>query len=810
MTVSATSKSTCIAARLQLIGLVQGVGMRPFVARLAGQHGLNGFVRNNDAGVEIYVEGSAASMTRFVDRLQVHTPVSARVDRIRRFPATVLDASEFTIQETSVRSAAATCVPVDVGMCEACRNEVLSPEDRRRDYPFTTCTTCGPRYSLIEGMPFDRGRTTMRSFTPCLTCEEEYRNADDRRFHSQTNACSECGPHVSVRACGASGEDCGSDAIRFAAEAIRRGLIVALKGVGGYQLVCDATSNVAVKRLRDRKQRPKKPLAVMVLSVDAASDVVRLNSAEVAAFTSPQNPIVVLNRRCPNDSQGAAILDSVPETRVAEDGQSAATEAPEVHSCLAPATHNQTLSAEVSPDLNHVGMMLPTSPLHLLLLKQAGVPCVVTSGNPDGDPLAYEQETVEECLQGIADVWLHHDRSIVRPIDDSVVRVINHRAVTIRAGRGLAPMRLPVQSRVPILAVGGQQKIAVALSTCHQAILGPHIGDMNSVAARERFAESVDSISQLYDTTPAVIAHDAHPDYFTTQWARDSGKRTIAVQHHHAHIVAGMLEHNWMERQVLGVAFDGTGYGTDGTIWGGEFLLSTASGFRRVARLRPFPLIGGERAVREPWRIATALLHLAGVGQTAGRCSGEQQRASVLGMLRRNARYGADKLHPMTSSMGRLFDGVASLILNIDSVSYEGEAAMRLEACGNPLADGHYDLPMLHSDPAELDWRPMVRQIVADIHSNVSAGIMATRFIRGVAVSVGQICRKFSEYPVVLSGGCFQNSLLTEFVTDALQNHRAPVGFPGLIPPNDGGLAAGQLAIAAAILENSDTFEGAR
>lgn len=754
-----TLQPDAVAVQIELSGLVQGVGLRPFVARLAGELGLSGFIRNNDQGVEIHVEGTASNIDRLIARLTKDPPPAARVDRIHRATTVQSFGPGFAIPESTTTRSIATRVPVDTAMCDSCRSEVLVEFDRRFRYPFNTCTGCGPRYSLIKAMPFDRVHTSMQPFAMCPKCEREYRSTEHDRFHAQTNSCPACGPQMLLTGdCSAVHpmQDRAEDEIRQAAEAIRRGAIIGLKGVGGYQLVCDATFSSAVRRLREKKGRPRKPFAVMVCSLKDAQKYANVGAAEAAVLTSAENPIVLLPGR----------------------GQ---------------------LAAEIAPDLNQVGIMLPASTLHLLLLRDCGGPCVVTSANIDGEPLAWQQHAAETALQDVADAWLHHDRGIVRPIDDSVVRVMDQQSVTIRAGRGIAPMPIGVHTSA-VLAVGGQTKVSLALSTGQQAVLGPHIGDMNSLASRERFVESVESLCQLYRVTPAVIAHDMHPDYFTSRWANEQNVQTVTVQHHHAHIVAGMLEHDWMDDTVLGIAFDGTGYGPDGTIWGGEFLLCTAESYQRVARLRPFSLVGGDRAVKEPWRVATVLLHDAEVNNYRGPTFRQKQTLPL---------QGHRKLFPQTSSMGRLIDGVASLLLGVTEVSYEGEAAMELEATCDENVEGYYELPIVRATVDELDWRPMIRCVVDEIADGIPVGTIAKRFLRGIAFAIAEVCRRFDDRPVVISGGCFQNAVLTRETMKVLRNHSSGVGAPGRIPPNDGGLAAGQLAVAAATLASSADSEGA-
>jgi hydrogenase maturation protein HypF len=445
--------------------------------------------------------------------------------------------------------------------------------------------------------------------------------------------------------------------------------------------------------------------------------------------------------------------------------------------------------------------MLPTTPLHWLLATTATRPLVATSGNVEGDPLAIDPAQAERELSGVADVWLHHDRPICRAIDDSVVRIIAGRQVTIRCARGLAPLRLPPlqfpgKPTFPVLAAGGHQKSAIAISNGSQSLLGPYIGDLEGVCLQARFVEQCRHLVGLYGTEPELIVNDLHPKYFTTGWARESGKRQFGVQHHHAHVVAGMVEQGWMDREVLGVALDGTGFGSDGTIWGGEFLVTTSADFRRVGRLRPFPLPGAESAIREPWRVAVAMVADAAGPEIAMQLCWPGRRAdqvnSVLA-IRNDLRFS-----PITSSAGRLFDAVAALVLLIESTDFEGQAAMWLESACDPLAKGEYDFPQREAELAELDWRPMIRQLLVDRAAGVSPGTMAMQFHRSLSAAIVTFVRKFAPMPVVLAGGTFQNRVLTELIVEQIGNQL--LGWPGRIPPNDGGLAAGQLAVACAKL----------
>jgi hydrogenase maturation protein HypF len=549
------------AVRLTIFGRVQGVGLRPAIARLAEELELAGEVGNTAQGVALVLEGPRIAVDSFVAELHKHLPPEARLDKVQVDQTAVAQRSGFHIVAGVDDAPIRTEVPRDLNVCPNCLAELSDTGDRRHGYPFTSCTDCGPRYSIIRQLPFERDDTTMQGFGLCPACQAEYSDSKSRRFHAQTIACPQCGPGCWLVDSSGTELARGDAAIGEAAAALCAGTIVALKGLGGYQLLVDATNSEAVMRLRRRKVRPVKPLAVMVSSLAAAESLGQLDALARASLASREGPIVIVPAR------------------------------------------PGTLAEGVHPDLGCIGLMLPTTPLHQLLAERCP-PLIATSGNREGEPLAWEQADAQTNLAVVADCFLHHDRPIYRPVDDSVVRMIAGRSITFRAARGLAPLRLDHFQRCPlqILAVGGQQKVAIALHNGCQAILGPHIGDLDELLTRQRFVSHVKEFCELYRATPEFVVHDLHPDYFTTRWAEETGLPTLAVQHHHAHVVSAMVEHGWLDREVLGMAWDGTGYGPDGTIWGGEFLRSTAAGYRRVARLRPFPLFGGEAAIREPWR----------------------------------------------------------------------------------------------------------------------------------------------------------------------------------------------------------------
>ena len=760
---------TSAAVQMLVRGHVQGVGFRPFVFRLARGCGLRGRVRNGNAGVLIELQGTVEAINRFRHRLVSEAPPGAEIDAVVVTAARRGGWRAFAIAPSEVPRQPHVRLPHDLATCAECRREIFDPADRRHHYPFASCTACGPRYSIVEAMPYDRPGTTMRIFDMCPCCAEEYRGADDRRFHAQPNACAECGPQVELwdaRGRRTAGPDM---AIRAAATALRLGRIVALKGLGGFQLLVRADCGAAVARLRKRKRRPAKPLAVMISDPDVAVQLGHFGAAELGLLTSPRNPIVLVDKR-PARSDGPS------------------------------------LAPEVAPRVARVGLLLPTTPLHHLLLSELAVPVVATSGNRTDEPIIVDEGRAVDGLNGIADAFLVHDRPIHRRLDDSVVATIDGCPVAFRLGRGYAPLPLPTletraESVAPILATGGHLKSAVAMWTGAQALLAQHIGDLDQPEARIALDSVVRDLTQLYACKPAIIACDLHPDYFTTQWARERRLQMIQVQHHHAHAAACMAEHDLLDREVLAITWDGTGYGPDGTIWGGEILRARAGSFERVASLMPFPLPGGDAAVRHPNRVAWALL-LRLLGEDAVMRGHRWQRR--LGLAARQARTLAAMIRsgintPWTSSMGRLFDGVAALVLGIHEVSYEGEAAVCLEAIADPAVAEAYPFALdVSGGIVCMDWRPMLTAILDDLAADVAPEAIAGRFHATLSAWAAAGVAQLPVQDVVLSGGCFRNRLLAEQTLVAVRNGGRRAYSHRHIPPGDGGLAAGQLAVAVA------------
>jgi hydrogenase maturation protein HypF len=776
---SAMSKGEA-ATRVRVRGVVQGVGFRPFVYRLAREWGVTGWVCNDGEGVVIHAEGAPDRLASFQTLLSRNAPAAAAVVAVEGESAAPAGFPAFRIVASARDGRAAARVPPDRAACPACLREVADPADRRHGYPLTTCTECGPRYSLIRRMPYDREATGMSAFPLCPACSEEYDDPESRRFHAQPIACPSCGPRVALWEADGATLETGAPAVRAAAACLREGRVVAVKGLGGFQLLVRADRPEAVRRLRERKRRPTKPLAVMAPSREAAERLARVGPEERQLLASPENPIVLLSLR------------------------------PEAAGRLAP---------DVAPGLSRVGVMLPTTPLHDLLLAGVDFVVVATSGNRSDEPIIVDEREAVQGLSGVADCFLVHDRPILRRVDDSVAQVVDGRPVLMRLARGYAPLPLPALERLAarrpsgaILAVGGQQKSALALWTGAQAVLSPHVGDLDGPQARAAFVRLAREFADLYGCVPAAVACDLHPDYFATRWAEESRLPPVRVQHHHAHAAACMAEHDLLDREVLAFTWDGSGYGPDGTVWGGEVLRARLDGYERVAALRPFALPGGEAAIRRPARVALAVLAQA---------LGEEAVLADVALLRRLglSQGTADTLlrmaargvnSPRTSSLGRLFDAVAALALSAGEVSYEGEAAVRLEAAVDPDAAGAYSLPLVadNAGPARLDWRPLVRAAWQDVRRGAAPGVVAARFHQALADAAAVAAAEHPGLPVVLSGGCFQNATLLSRTRRALEAAGRCVYSHGLVPPGDGGLAAGQLAIALAQTSGEATGAG--
>jgi hydrogenase maturation protein HypF len=723
--------------RITLCGAVQGVGFRPFVYRLATELELTGWVLNSSAGLVIEVEGPREQLDRFLGRLEEEKPPAAVV--LTRETAVLSPAGfeRFEIRSSDAGVAKTAAVLPDLATCPACLAELRDPADRRFGYPFTNCTHCGPRYSIVREIPYDRPNTTMHGFRMCADCAREYSDPANRRFHAQPNACPVCGPRLWLEPAELARSD--MDPLRQVAQALAQGRIVALKGIGGFQLLVDARQVETVERLRGLKNREEKPFALMMPTLETVRQCSITSPAEEALLASAAAPIVLLR---PN---GCGDL------------------APNV--------------AKSSP---HLGVMLPYSPLHHLLMEEYPFPIVATSGNRSDEPIAIDNQEARARLGGIADLFLMHDRPIARPCDDSVVRLARGRESILRRARGYAPLPVRVARELPpVLAVGAHLKNAVAIALGHQVFLSQHVGDLDTIEARGAFERAIQDLCRLYQFEPQTIACDLHPDYASTAWARASGLPVVAVQHHHAHVAACAAE-NDLRVEYLGVAWDGTGYGLDGTIWGGEFFLVRDGNFQRIAHLRPFLLPGGEAAIREGWRSAASLLWEV-FGAEA--IPDSRARPVLARMLERRVQT------PLTTSVGRLFDAVASLAGVAQQSRFEGQAAMLLERAISGLQTGQcYRLE-------EGDWAPLIASVQADVKSNTSPALIAARFHNALAAWILEVAERAAVEHVVLSGGCFQNAYLVERAAALLEPRGFKVYTHQRVPPNDGGIALGQAVL---------------
>ena len=746
--------------RVTIRGAVQGVGFRPFVYRLATEMALRGWVNNSPQGVFIEAEGPKETLDDFLLRLERERPSLSFIQSLEYSLLEPAGYDGFEIRQSDAAGERSAIVMPDIATCPQCREELLDPRDRRHRYPFTNCTLCGPRFSIIQALPYDRANTTMRSFTMCPRCRREYEDPRDRRFHAQPDACGVCGPRLALWDEAGKAIATDDDALVQTAAALSRGLIVALKGLGGFQLLVDARNDDAVRRLRERKRREEKPLAVMFPDLESLRHCANVSSLEERLLTSPESPIVLLER--------------LPKA---------------------------TLAQSVAPDNPYVGSMLPYTPLHHLLMRELGFPVVATSGNLHDEPIVTDEQEAVEVLAGIADRFLVHDRPIERHIDDSVVRVQLGREMVMRRARGYAPLPVTVRRALPpLLAVGGHLKNTVAVSRENDVILSQHVGDLETAKALFAFRKVIADLLSLYEVEPLAVAHDAHPDYLSTQWAKSAPYPAIAVQHHHAHLTACMAE-NDLEGEVLGVTWDGAGYGDDGTLWGGEFLLGDASGYRRVAHMRPFRLPGGEAAIKEPRRTALGLLHemSADLGVLPSPNDAAPLSESDLRLLSQMLAKGVNS--PVTTSAGRLFDAVAAL-LGIRSVcSFEGQAAMMVEFRAECRIDDCYEFALHDGEPLVLDWEPLFRAVIRDRDAGVPVGVICARFHNALAEAIVEVAKKVGALRVALTGGVFQNRYLTERAFRRLESEGFRPFTHQRVPPNDGGIALGQVLVAAARID---------
>jgi hydrogenase maturation protein HypF len=762
--------TTCERAKVTVLGAVQGVGFRPFVYRLATQLRLNGWVLNSSQGVFIEVEGPLHLLQAFLVRLEKEKPPLAIVQSLECSFLDAVGYEDFEIRYSEQTGQRTALILPDVAVCSDCLRDVLDPANRRYRYPFTNCTNCGPRFSIIEDLPYDRPNTSMKQFRMCPNCEDEYHDPADRRFHAQPNACSQCGPHLELWDRRGGILACEDEALRKAAQFVGSGKILALKGIGGFQLIVDAQEEKSVLGLRTRKRREGKPFALMYPSLEQIKRDCVVSTLEERLLVSPESPIVLLARR----SSG-----SVP-------------------------------AVSVAPGSPCFGAMLPYTPLHHLLLLELGFPIVATSGNLANEPICIDESDALKRLDGIADYFLVHNRPIVRHVDDSIARVVCGREMVLRRARGYAPLPVRIDASLPcVLALGAHLKNNVALSVGRDIFISQHIGDLETTTALSAFRKTAADLPRLYDAQPELIACDLHPDYLSTKYALELRRPVRRVQHHWAHLLGCMAE-NELEAPVLGVSWDGTGYGTDGTIWGGEFLLAGEDSFQRVACFRQFRLPGGEAAIKEPCRTALAVLYeiwghnglqdrdLAPIAEFSEKEIELIEKVLVKGL---NA--------PITSSAGRLFDAVASLVGLRQKVTFEGQAAIELESVIDSEVGDLYPFGVGNGLPQVIDWAPIIGEILVDLRREKSAGFISAKFHNTLAEVIVEVARAIAQPKIVLTGGCFQNRYLLERSVLRLSQADFRPYWHQRVPPNDGGIALGQAVAAARVSRRMVSAEGA-
>ncbi|HEU5451539.1 MAG TPA: carbamoyltransferase HypF [Terriglobales bacterium] len=808
-----------VAREIRIRGVVQGVGFRPFVYHLARSIGLRGFVRNSSSGVTIAIEGPEEAVARFLDELRQNPPPLARIEECAVAVLAPSGAAEFVIHESRAEPGEFALVSPDVALCADCRREILDPADRRFAYPFTNCTNCGPRYTIIQDIPYDRPATTMAGFRMCPQCEAEYHDPANRRFHAQPNACPRCGPSLTLHATtaggrstatGSHGDEIGGRStstgnhgdgtggrststgdtptnslaiLRDVRAMLRQGQIVAIKGLGGFHLACDAGNAAAVELLRSRKKRSDKPFALMARDVAAVELFCHVSDAERQLLESREKPIVILRRK-----SSAGIPPAGPYGCAVE------------------------IPAAVAPGNRTLGVMLPYTPLHLFLFgEDTSQPpeftaLVMTSGNISDEPIVISNDEAGRRLAGIADTFVTHNRDIYMRVDDPVARVFAGQSRVLRRSRGYAPEPIDLGTTVgELLACGAELKNTFCLTKGHYAILSQHIGDVENYETLEFFRETLGNLKKLFRVQPQAVAHDLHPHYLTTRLALEQPLPKFAVQHHHAHIAACMAE-NHVTGTVIGVAFDGTGYGTDGQIWGGEFLVAGYGAFERRAHFRYVPLPGGDTAVRQTWRPALSWLRETfGSQMPAGLTFLESLPHKEAAIVERMMERRLNTV--LTSSCGRLFDAVAALLGMRSEANFEGQAAIELEMACAPGVEEAYEFEIEAGTPAPIDFRPLIRGIVRDLQAGDSRHAIASRFHNTIAAVIVEVCRRIRDADrlqrVCLSGGTFQNVYLLERAVRLLRAGDFEVFLHSAVPPNDGGIALGQAVIANAMLQGA-------
>ncbi len=749
---------------ISIKGAVQGVGFRPFIYRLAEQLNLQGYVVNSASGVTIEVESSENNLREFIQKIEKEKP---KHSIIVSFEYSFLDPvgyNSFEIRESKSDGEISALILPDISMCDDCLNEMLDPKNRRYLYPFINCTNCGPRFSIIEKIPYDRPNTSMKIFEMCEDCRKEYENPLDRRFHAQPIACPKCGPHLELWDCSGKTIATHNQALQDTAKLIREGKIIALKGLGGFQLLVDARNDSAVKKLREKKHRDEKPFALMFLNVEMVKSICSISETEYGMLTSPESPIVILKRK--------------------------------IKSSL----NNISISKFTAPKNPYLGIMLPYTPLHHLLMRELSFPIVATSGNLSEEPMCIDENDSLHRLKNIADYYLVHNRPIVRHVDDSIVKSVNNRRMILRRARGFTPLPLQIENNIStnddeiVLAVGSHLKNTISIKKNENIFISQHIGDLSTHESYSTFKKTIKDFEEIYLAKPEMIVCDVHPEYLSTKYAGSKNIPLSEVQHHYAHVAACKLE-NQIEGEALGVSWDGTGYGLDKTIWGGEFFYSNDSDYKHVGQLRKFMLPGGETAIKEPRRSACGLLY-----EIYGENFFDRTPKSFRDNFTSNDLQIIKKLlskkinSPQTSSVGRLFDAISSL-LNICNISnYEGQAAMLLEFTADLNELGEYPFIISEKEILIIDWQLMVENILADINNAKNSAVISAKFHNTLSKIILELVKKLKCKKIILSGGCFQNTFLTEKTIHLLENNNFEVYWHQRVPPNDGGVSVGQIA----------------
>ena len=746
--------------RVALHGAVQGVGFRPFVHRLATEMALSGWVNNSPQGVLMEVESQRPALETFLRRLQTENPPRSYIESLETTWLDSIGLGAFEIRPSERRGEMTALVLPDIATCPDCLREIFDPQNRRFRYPFTNCTHCGPRFSIIESLPYDRMGTTMKKFVMCPACQFEYDNPQNRRFHAQPNACPACGPHLELWNSAGEAVFGGDHALLATANAIRRGQIVAVKSIGGFHLMADASNERAIQLLRKRKHREEKPFALLFPSLESAKSVCQISLLEERLLSSPEAPIVLLSKT---------------------------------------ADHHLAMANAVAPGNPNLGIMLPSNPVQHLLMCELGFPVVATSGNLGDEPICTDEYEALERLRGLADFFLVNNRPIVRHVDDSITRVVLGREMVLRRARGFAPLPITTTGfSPPVLAVGAHLKNSIALAVGKNVFISQHIGDLETLPADRAFRRVIADFQQLYKAKPELVAADLHPDYLSTQFARECGIKFLGVQHHVAHVLSCIAE-NETPLPALGVAWDGTGWGIDGSIWGGEFFIVTKQAIERVASVRSFRLPGSNAAVKEPRRAGLGVLfELFGsevferlnFAPVAAFAAPDLELLKV--MLKR------DLNSPKTSSVGRLFDAAAAILNLRQQTQFEGQAAMELEfSLGDTVTDERYALPFkVRHGLYLLDWEPLVRSILLDLQQDVPVGVISAKFHNSLAGAIVAVAEQFGQRRVALSGGCFQNRYLLERAFNGLGSRKFQAYWHQRVPANDGGIALGQVMAA--------------